>query len=253
MTFFIVSGIIGVVLMAASVFLALYFRKKWEMPRKLFFRAGLVFLVIEIFHFSVLDSVLSWWPQILDLPQIWRAVIVGVSSALFFELARFFALDKLFRKVRSMREGIYFGLGWSGVSIFVIGLFMAFGAAGFMVVLSHGDVNSLLPNGTAEELEQAQMLRDLGVEMAGKDVWLAALPVLDYGVQFVLSVLLTILILLGFSKGTVQYVWAAIGMEALFITAITYASYFSVLWTGVCLLIFLAIFIKLILTLRPTF
>lgn len=238
MTFLVVAGVSGVVLMVASVVIARYFRAKWKMERGLFWRAGLALLVIEIFYFAVIDGFLSWYPEFLNMHIVLQALIIGVTGGLFYELGRFFVLDKLFKKVRGFKEGIYFGLGWSGVATFVVGFFTVILAIGVSLIISADDVTELMPDVTPEQAEEYKALANRFVE---GDFWLGIEPLLNRGLHFVLDVVMTLVILYGFMAGTTMFVWVAAGYHALFITALFIAGDAGGVPIVVTLLAFLAL------------
>lgn len=220
MFFLVFSVISGVALIGAPIYLFKRFKKEWKMPDKLFLRAGFVLLLIELFHLSVLDSGISHWPTFANLHFVWQALILGLFSGLVFELGRFFALDKLFKKVRKYKDGMYFSLGWNGVGTFFLGVILILGSIGLYALLASPDLATLFPDASADELEQLREYKQQANDVMQMNPLFGLTPIIERASILALDMLLTLIILLGFFRGTFSYVWISVLVRTLFITLV---------------------------------
>lgn len=227
MTFLIFSAISGAVLVAVPLYLARRFRREWKMPKRMFLKAGLVLLTIELFHFSVMDSAISNWPQFLDLHFVVQALILGLFAGLFFELGRFFALDKLFPDVRNEKRALYFALGWNGVETILYGALIILGSYGIYLLTTTADVAILFPDASLSELDQARQYQEQGLELVRSFPLYGLSPLLERAAILLLDLFLTLVMLLRFTKGDNRYVWLAVGIRSLVIALLFCAGQFE--------------------------
>lgn len=225
MTFLILSCLCGLVLAVTPFWLARFLRAKWKMPKGLFLKAGFALLVIEVIQLAAVGNATSIWPGIvLEWPPYLQAVVFGVLTGLFTELGRFLVLDKMMKKVRDLKEGIYFGLGWSGVSTALIGLIMILGAIGMIVFTTGGDLSARFPEASKADLEQLRTFQKQAEDLMQGNPVFALAPVLERAATGVIDAALTLLILLCYQKVDMKYVWAAVGVRAVFAGLLIYAA-----------------------------
>lgn len=217
MAFLVLSAFSGLVLAFGPVYLARRLRQQWNIRKGLFFQAGLALLLLELFHYSVLDSALSHWPQFLEMDIVWQAIILGVATGLFFELGRFFVLDKIFRSVRKLREGLFFGLGWNGVETVLFGLLLIIGSFGIYLLATTPDVSTLFPDATTAQLQEARLYQEQSFELLQTFPLYGLSWILERGALLLLDLAATLMILLRFAEGDNRYVWLAVLTRTVFV------------------------------------
>lgn len=220
MNFLVFSAISGAVLVVAPLYLVRRFRREWDMPKGMFLKAGLALLTIELFHFSVMDSAIATWPQFLDLHFVWQAVILGVAAGLFFELGRFFVLDKLFQKVRDVKSALYFALGWNGLETLLLGVLMVVGSYGLYLLVTTSDITLLFPDASVSELEQAKLYQEQALNLFSQFPLYGLTPILERVVLLLLDLFLTLVLLMRFQQGENRFLWFAVLGRMLFTTLI---------------------------------
>lgn len=197
------------------------------MPKGLFFRAGLYFMAIQIFHIAAFDGLLSYYAsfQTLELPL--QALIFGLFTGLFFELGRFFVLDKVFTKIRDFNNTAYFAMGWSGVTSFLLGIALLFSSVGLYFIYSSGDPTTLIPDATEEQIVQIEEMR--ATTNGGiTEAWIAAVPAAGrFSVLFV-DIALSLMMVIGLNQKRFALVWGAVGIQS----AVTGGLYFLAEQTG---------------------
>lgn len=223
MNFLLFSAISGAILVATPLYFVRKFRREWKMPKGMFLKAGLALLTIELFHFSVMDSAIATWPQFLDLHFVWQAIILGLSAGLFFELGRFFVLDKLFQKVRDVKRALYFALSWNGLETILFGALMVIGSYGIYLLATTSDITLLFPDASLSELDQAKLYQEQAFELFGMFPLYGLTPLLERAVLLLLDLVLTLLVLMRFQKGENRFVWFAVLGRTVF-TALLFAS-----------------------------
>ena len=227
-------------LIAVPVYIVRRFRGPWKMPEKLFSRAGLCLIVIEIFHYSVMSQVLSMWTDFPSLPLIVQSAFLGLAAGLFFELGRFLVLDKLFSSVRSYKDAVYFGLGWNGVETFIVGLLLIVAVFGINMLVTTDDVTSIYPDADKTQIEQIELFRASAIKMVNDEPYMGIVPVVERGTFMLMDVALTLIILFGFSRGTNVYAWYSVLFRAAFVGAVFAAQKINPLAGELMFLIFAA-------------
>jgi len=216
MTFIILACISGIVLAVAPFWASRVLRSRWKMPRGLFFKAGLAMLVIEVIHLAAIGNATSAWPQIMEWPVYLRALVFGVTTGLFVELGRFLVLDKMMKGVRSLKEGIYFGLGWNGLETAMLGIAIVIGIFGAQTLVSTNDLATSFPEASKSDIEQLKTFQNQAAELMRTNAVVGLAPILERGSMMVIDISLTLLILLALARGMTSYIWAAVAFRALF-------------------------------------
>lgn len=213
MTFIIISLVSGLVLTALPVYLYRRFRNEWKMPKGVFLRAGLANMLVALFFIAVIDGLFSLHPALGALDPIIKAIFIGIAGGLFYELWRFFVLDKVFRSVRNYKEGIYFALGWTGVLTFLTGLLLIFGSLAITLYMNSDNPQSFLPSEDGETIEilneQISLLSDAGI-------FVSLIPVFERSSLLLLDIALTLMMLNYFITANTRFIWRAVGLRACF-------------------------------------
>ncbi len=229
MTFLVLSFVAGLALTIGPLYAARKLRARWKLPRGLFIKSGLALLIIEIVHMAAIGNASSLWPQIMDWPEYFQAVVFGLASGLFLELGRFLVLDKMMKNVRQYREGLYFGLGWSGVETILLGIIIMIAVFGMQMIGTGTDVADRMPGATKEQVQQLQDFQKQAADLMNGNPLVGLAPILERGCLLVIDIAMTILILAGFARGTTAYTWAAVGFRSLFTGSLLYVSSLNML------------------------
>jgi len=237
MGFLILSCFSGLVMAAAPFWVARALRQRWKMPKGLFFKAGLALLIIEVIHLAAIGNATSLWPQVLEWPLYLQAMVFGAVTGLFTELGRFLVLDRMMKCVRTFKEGIYFGLGWSGVSTALIGLIMVLGVIGMMAFTATEDLASRFPEASKTDIEQLQTFQKQAADLMQGNPIFGLAPLLERASVTIVDIALTLLILLVFQRGSTKYVWAAAGLRSVFAGLLIYTASLSNILAEVAFLV----------------
>lgn len=213
MFFYILSTIGALVFLAFPIYFIKVYSKKWSIEKKLFWRIGFYFMVVELFFLAVMGNASSIWPGIGEDPLL-TALIMGIVSGLFFELGRFVVLDKVFKSMRSFKEGLYFAFAWRGLEILLMGILILVGIAS-MNVLTTTDVKTLLPSGSTQEIAQMQEMKQQATEMLNGSPLQALSPMVQHAGYVMLDISLTLIMLLALLKGENKYIWYAVALRGL--------------------------------------
>jgi uncharacterized membrane protein YhfC len=219
MAFITLFAITGFSLMWLALFIGKYLKNKWQMPKWLFLKAGLVFFIIQLFHLSVLDGAIGYFKDFSGYNVFLQAILFGVFTGLFFELGRFFVLDKLFKNVRDSKTAIYFATGWNGVTTFLIGLGLIVAAFGMYLLYMNEDISVLAPDAPAAQVQQLEEIR---AEYFGPDakLYMAIMPLVERVSLLLTDVFLTLLIVFALMSNLLRYVWGAVFLRALMVALI---------------------------------
>jgi len=216
MTAFLVLSLISAVIMIViPVFLLKYFSKKWQISGGVFWKAGLFLLFIEIFYLAVIGNASSLWPDLLTSSNLLKALIVGLSTGLFFELGRFLVLDKIFKNLRSVRDCAFFAMGWGGVETLLVGILLIVSTFGMQFMIASNNLSALMPDAGSQEIKQLEELKQESIVLMSGNPLLALTPVIERVSRTALDLSLTMLCLLALVKGETKYVWMAVAMRAL--------------------------------------
>jgi uncharacterized membrane protein YhfC len=215
MTFLIFSCFSGLVLAAAPFWAVRVLRSRWKMPKGLFFKAGISLLIIEVIHMAAVGNATSVWPAVLEWPLYLQALVFGAAAGLVTELGRFLVLDKFMKSVRTFKEGIYFGLGWGGVSTALIGMIMVTGVIGMLSFTTAGDLAARFPDASKSDIEQLQGFQKQAADLMQGNPLFGLAPLFERAATAIIDIALTLLILLALQRGENKFVWAAVGLRAL--------------------------------------
>lgn len=237
MLFYIFTAVSGLLLSFGALLGAKKLSEKFQLPRKIFWKAGLMLLILEVFHLAVLGNLTSIWPGLENIPLWQKAALFGLMTGLFFELGRFVVLDKLMPNIRSLKEGLFFGFGWSGVLTFFLGILLLISVAGIHMLATTTDLVKTFPQATPEEIKQIQEYQKQVFDLLQGSPVVALLPLLERATQLLLDMALTLLLLLGFQKGSSRFVWYAVGVRALVGALLILATGYFDIWGELVLVV----------------
>jgi uncharacterized membrane protein YhfC len=224
MSFFISCAVSGGILAILPLALSRYLRKIWQTPKWLMLKASMAMFCVEFFHVVVVMNVTTGWQDYNYLPPLSQSLLAGLAAGLFYELGRYMFLDRFFRKVRSWREGIFFGIGWTAISTTIVGMTFFFLSFSADAIVNSTDLAVTFPNASSVELEQIQVVRNQFIELSRQNPNFGLTIVFERIAIMMADIVLTLLILLTFRKGSTKYVWLAVISRILFTASVVYVS-----------------------------
>jgi uncharacterized membrane protein YhfC len=227
MIFLILAAVSGVILIVAPVAVARMLKARWKMPDKMFFRAGLFLLVIEIFHMAVVGNGTSAFPQFFAMPTAVQALILGLLAGLFYELGRYVAMDRFFRNVRDRKEAIYFGLGFSGLETIMFGILLFIGTFAIYTLANTSDLAASFSTASPKDLEQLKAFQEQALQLVNGNPLLALAPVLERLSLGLIDIAMTLVMILCFQRGDTKYAWAAVAFRVLFVSSLYIVSNYN--------------------------
>ncbi|MBP7058002.1 YhfC family intramembrane metalloprotease [Candidatus Gracilibacteria bacterium] len=213
MIFIVLSFLIGAGFIFFPIFISRALSKKWMLEKRLFWRAGFYFLLIEFFYLAVMGNLTSLWPAFADSDPLVIALVMGISSGLFFELGRFLVLDKLMKQIRTFKEALFFGFGWRGIEILILGVMLLVSSVGMNYVATM-DVNKALPDAGTQELVQLRSLKVEAAKMINGNPLDAFTPLVQHTAYLAMDLMLSLLVILALIKGETKFVWQAVGLRS---------------------------------------
>ncbi len=217
----------ALVLVAAPLFASYYFAKKWNFSKKVFWKAGLMALVVDLFYVAVMGNGGAMLPSWFTSSPLLMSLIIGAGLGLFSELGRFLVLDKVFPKLRTFREGLYFAIGWSGVATFLLGILMLITIPFMQFIINAENFEQVWPNASSQEIEQLQQAKTIAIETLNGHPLTALSPLIERGAKTALDLSLTVLVLLSLATGKPKYPWSAVGLRSMIFFVFSYASAYS--------------------------
>jgi uncharacterized membrane protein YhfC len=251
MLFILLTAVSGIILFIVPMVLAGKFSKRWNIPKRAFWKAGLALLIIEVFQLAVIGNATSTWPSLLEMPLIAKAAIFGIFYGLFYELGRFVVLDKVMKNVRSFRQGFYFALGWSGVETMVLGIAIFVGSIGMMVIINNKDIATSFPNMPPDQIEMMTEYQKQSQELIQGNPLLGLAPVLERSCQFLFDVAVTLILVFSMTKLQPRMVWVAVGLRAFFGGSLIYLGSINLLAGEFVFIVFAVFAYFIIKKIRP--
>lgn len=214
MLFFIFSLLVGLVLFLAPLIISKRLSQKWQINRKIFWRAGVFHALIMLIYLSVLGNLDAVFPSINNLGEVWQSLIAAAITGLFIELGRFVVLDRFMKNVRSSKEAIYFGFSWAGFYALVIGIFTIINAFGMYYLMNTSNIATQFPQATTEQIQLLEEAKKQSAEDA-QNPYMAFAPLIENASLIMIDIAMTILILLAITKPLTRFVWLAVGFKVL--------------------------------------
>jgi len=253
MNFIVFSAVSSVLLIVVPAIVASRFRAKWKMPKRMFVKTGIMLLIVEVFYFTVVSNLISFWPEIETIDPVSRALILGLIAGLFFELGRYVVLDKVMKQVRSWREGIYFGFCWGALETVLLGIILLISVFGMQAISVTPDIAATIPNATTAQIDQLKTLQDETLSLMKQSPFLAFSPVLERASLMVIDIALSLLMILGFYRGTTKFAWGAVFLRTLFMASTIYVGSINVVAGEAVFAVYAVIFFLFIKQIRKFF
>ena len=195
--------------------LALWVRRRYRVRWKFFLYGALVFFVcqiltrvpaIQVAQYLLRDKLQASEPLLIG----WLA-LAAVTAGLFEEGGRYGGYRLLWRQEeKTWRRALMYGVGHGGLeSILLVGGLTIAGLVN-VIVLSNMDVSKLPITG--EQLAQVQAAK---AQIEAMPWWLPLLGGVERILAMSVQVSLSVLVLQCFLRGSLKWLWAAIGYHAL--------------------------------------
>ncbi len=224
MLFLVITFLVGLASAFVPIFLLRFLVKKWHIQPKIFWKAGLAGLMVSLLVFGVTLNIDGAFPAFDQLPVIIQALTLGFVNGLFIELGKFLVLDRFMHSIRSREAGMLFGFGWSGLSIIIMGFFLAVGVFGMYNLLTTKDLASTLPNADADQMQFLQESQKQIQDLVAGSPLNALTPLLESMGTLMIDMAMALLIILGLSQKKTRYVWFAVGIRTILATILFYVS-----------------------------
>lgn len=182
-----------VLMLALPIVVALIFRRRWELPWKLFLAGAVTFIASQVVHIPLNIGIAALLG--LQTAPLWQqAIILGLTAGVCEEGARYLVYRFWQKDARTWRQAIGFGLGHGGIEAALTALMVVITLVN-VLVLSNMDLTQIdLPAGT---MEQVQAFWDM-------PFYQPLLALAERGMAMLLHVVLSTTVLLCFTK---QRLW----------------------------------------------
>lgn len=213
----IAAVIFEVLLMVAlPVALAFVLRRRWGLPWMILIGGVVAFIASQVVHLPLNAGLTAlfrfeWMPKPpVDWALPFNAIVLGLTAGLCEELARYFVLHFWLKEARGWREAIWFGAGHGGIESILTGLTVAVMLAS-MIAMHELDMSQLPvpPDQQALAAQQVEAFWSM-------PLYMPLLAVLERAMAIILHLALSTLVMRVFTRGKVWYLFAAIGLHALF-------------------------------------
>lgn len=214
MMLYIFLGLSAGALVVVPIALCVKLAKKWNIERKIFWKAGLSLLIIQIFFSTVISNASFLLPE--GQVTFINLALFALISAMTFELGRFFILDKFMKKIRSFLKGVYFGLGWGGIMTIFLGFALILAIFGIDLIVKTEDLSALVPEDSGIAAMDIEELKEQIFSVFFAAPYLGLLPIIERAGWAFIDVALTLLILFGIAGNGSRYIWGAVLFRGLF-------------------------------------
>ncbi len=203
--------VVEIVLMCAvPVVLAVWLRKRWDLPWMLVVAGAVTFVgsqvvhlplnagITALFRFEVLPPISDGW----KLP--FNAIVGGLTAGICEEVARYLVMRFWAKECRTWRQALVFGAGHGGIESILTGLLVGVTLANMVVLRNAG------PASLGLEGEQAAVLAQ-AVEAFWETPWyMPLLAVFERWMAMTLHLALSVTVMRVFVTGRLWLLGAAI-------------------------------------------
>lgn len=146
-------------MIALPILLGFFFARRYGLAWRLFIAGGLTFIAAQVLHlpFNFLLTQAFKKETLPAPPEQWHlifnAIILGLSAALFEEIARYLSLRYFLKNARSWKEALMFGAGHGGTEAIILGGLAALAYVNLIVLRDNPQLMESLP---AAQLQAVQ-------------------------------------------------------------------------------------------------
>lgn len=207
----------GILMIAISVGLGIFLTRKFNLGWRLWWIGAVTFILSQVGHipFNGLLTQLMKSGILPTPPEAWylyfNAVILGISSGIWEEPARYVMYRWVAKDARSWQKALLAGAGHGGIEAIILGI-LALWVFLQMISFRNADLSAIVP---ADQLAVAQAQ----IQAYWSTPWYATLlGVVERVFALCLHVANSVMVLQVFTRKQSRWLWAAIGWHALFNT-----------------------------------
>lgn len=208
--------LIGLVYIFLPLGILSFFQKKYDLPAKIFWKSGLMGLIVGVIYIGIMVNIGDAIPGFKDIPSLAQLIIFGCLSGLFVELGQFVVLDRMLPSVRSRESAVLFGVGWASIVTIVTGFVFILGAFGIYKLMNVHDVSHAFPQADTEQIATIVKAQEMVQKLVDEAPFNLFAPMLDNLTTMVMDVALCLLIVLGLKKQQSRFTWFTVGLKSFF-------------------------------------
>lgn len=197
------------------IVLIVYLRKKNLFSWKALGTGIIIFLlfvnILERLLHSVVLNPESPMTLIFSDSKVLYVLYAILAAGLFEEFGRFVGYKFFLKDQHGLKDGLSYGIGHGGVELFTIGLLGAITSFMMFGLVNNGELASAL----GESLTQEQ-IQEMETQFIETPAYMYILSGLERVAALSMQIFLSLVVLLGVRKNVLKYVWAAVGLHAIF-------------------------------------
>jgi len=204
---------VGLMLLT-PIFISRYLAIKYRVPWSYAGWGALLFILVQIFHIPVVALIPSISPLFSSRHLVLYAITLGVLAGLFEEGGRYVSFRYLFTRLRKLKEGVIWGVGWGGVEAFLFG-----GIALFVTLLLFTvvDLESLLKSTPLPSSKLEEILKQIRFQKEAlfqAPLYGPFLPALERTSAMILQVFFSLMVLKAVQKRKWGFLFVAFGVHS---------------------------------------
>ncbi len=193
---------------------AIFIRRRTGAAWRLFFIGAVTFVLSQVFHIpfnwvvqraGLLPGDMASWPNLLI-----TATFLGLSAGVFEEVARYLTYRFWAKDARTWSRGLMLGAGHGGIEAILLGLLGVVNIAGLLITLNNEALLSAIP-ADQQALINASLTNLLATPWYG-----LLLGAAERVFAIVAHLALSVMVLQVFRRGSLGWLFLAIGYHAVF-------------------------------------
>jgi len=204
----------GFLMLVMPIGLGIYLARRFQFGWRFWWIGAGTFLLAQVGHlpFNAVLTVMFERGLLPSPPENWHlafnALVLGLSAALWEEVARYLAYRTWAKDARTWAQGLMLGAGHGGIEAIILGLLVLVNFV-IMIMLQGMDLSSLIPS------NQLGLIREqLGVYWS-IGWYIPLLGALERFFAICFHLAASILVLQVFLRKQISWLWIAIGLHAL--------------------------------------
>jgi uncharacterized membrane protein YhfC len=193
---------------------AVYIHRRTKASWRLFFIGAVTFILSQVFHipFNWLVEQTGVLPDSLETTAnlLIVAGFLGLSAGVFEETARYLMYRFWAKDARSWSRGLMLGAGHGGIEAILLGALAAVGIIGLVMTANNEAVMSTIP------ADQQALITESLAGILDQPWYALLLGAVERVFAIAAHLALSILVLQVFLRGSIRWLFLAIGYHALF-------------------------------------
>lgn len=193
---------------------AVYIHRRTKASWRLFFIGAVTFILSQVFHipFNWLVEQTGVLPDSLETTAnlLIVAGFLGLSAGVFEETARYLTYRFWAKDARSWSRGLMLGAGHGGIEAILLGALAAVGIIGLVMTANNEAVMSTIP------ADQQALITESLAGILDQPWYALLLGAVERVFAIAAHLALSILVLQVFLRGSIRWLFLAIGYHALF-------------------------------------